>query len=329
MQNRIIFINEENNSEYAPKVVAWIETNNKQHDCSEVGFLSNSEVIVNAFKRCEAMVVLNNQDNIIAYMLWNASNGRLHIDIVEVSKNFRRKGIFKGMLTALTGKFNDLLVLSASPIQQSMNVFRAMAWEMIVDRNGSYHCYKILQPSLSPLDILPDYSVIAIFSITEVVDTEEKPNDYHLKYFRIELNQDKKLKVPIITSFHPNSYVGIYLNKKLITSGKVRHLLSNSIFFSEINLLILERFEPRNLQLFADFFTQAQTQNQKPLHITTIKKIVTSATIRSTTEENNCEQPNIKRRLTSTSTFFKLQESANKVEATLLSSPSFSSLDYN
>ncbi len=326
MLNRIKFIDEENNSEYTAKVLAWIEANNKVNDCAEISFWSNRKIIVSAFKRCEAMVVVNNQDEVIAYMIWSASDGRLHIDIVEVSKEFRRKGIFKAMITALTEKFNDLLVLSASPIQQSMNVFKALGWEMVVDKNGNSKCYKILRPGLFFQNTLPDGLVIAIFSKTDVVNpneyvdyyrVKERPNHYVLKYFQIELDEERKLKMPIVTLFHVDGYVGIYLNKKLITDGKTKHLFTNTVAHDDISLLILERISPCNLELLTDFFAQGQ---KKP-PVTSSKKSVSSISTRSAAEpDNQSDHPNIKRRLRSSSAFFKLHEPLKQHQA---KSPSF------
>ena len=106
MSIQIKFINEENKDKYAEKVLTWLRTDFFERDNEpKKHFWHNRRAIKEAFNHSDAMVVLNDRKEIIAYMIWTfCGGGRAEIDIVEVRKEYRQQGIFKKCyLLLLTG----------------------------------------------------------------------------------------------------------------------------------------------------------------------------------------------------------------------------------
>ena len=270
-QYQIIFINEDNKSKYLQAVLTWLETDFDAKQQPSRHFWHNRERITQVFDDFHAMVVINAQEEVLGYMIWgiNMDAVQIEIDIVEVREDQRRQGIFKNMLAELVNKYPDVCVLTASVLPQSEQVFNNAGWKKIsvyYDRLRTTY-YKIIKPVLPQLSTLPDGRAIAVFSQADVADPKERvdfymvqaePDKYkdRIKYFQLDLVHEGKLRMPLVTSYHWEGYIGVYLNQKLIAEGKARHLFVNEPDGS--NLFFLNKIQPQKPELFRGFFASVQ-----------------------------------------------------------------------
>jgi len=246
MKTNIVFTDAGNKTQYLREVLTWLEADfHKRGDPLSGSFWNNHDVIEAAFDECRAMVALS-RNKAVGFMIWAMKSGSdrlIEIDIVEVKSTYRRKGIFTNMLAAFVDKFTNVCVLSAHVLPQAEAVFRALGWSKTMHNqlNSTYSHYKIIRPVLPELTELPDGDAIAVFSQanvrTAVLTPEEKLIDayrvmeqqgkYLKKYFKIDLDGDQKLRIPLIVPFHYEGYVGVYHDKKLIAEGKARYVFEN------------------------------------------------------------------------------------------------------
>lgn len=246
----IIFIAENNKKQYKKALLSWLKSDFIKQGFPQNHFWHNQEIIGNAFDSCHAMVVINKQKKIIGYMIWTSYEGGAEIDIIEVKKEYRKKGIAKKMLSEFSEKFSDVYLLCASVLPQAVEFFTKIGWESTIDHNQRKKFFKIIRTVLEPLNELPDGKVIGICS-EDFYKVKNNPLQYQhlMRYFPIELDADKKLRVPIATTFIYEGYISIYLNKELIAEGKARHLFANQICHGT-SLLVINKIEPLNPELF-------------------------------------------------------------------------------
>ena len=103
-----IFINEVNKLQYKKTLLDWLQSDFKNRGEPTPHFWNNRDMIARAFDDGDAMIVLNNQKEVIGYMIWSFYDGGLEIDIVEVREDHRGQGIFTEMLSALSNKFTAI-----------------------------------------------------------------------------------------------------------------------------------------------------------------------------------------------------------------------------
>jgi len=254
-----IFINERNKQGYSTQVLDWLRNDFINKGNPENHFWNNSDVIQEAFEECRAMIVLSERNELVGYMVWRNIGCRAEIVIVEVVDEYRRKGICKKMLEAFTNEFQkEISILTATVIPQSEKIFKRMGWESTADINQTKKFYKMVGHHLKPQKDLPtEGCAVAILSQVNALPGEElefytikkyleKFSD-RMQYFKIELDENHKLKVPIIAPFSCSEdyegYIGLYFDGKLIIEGKARYLFNNCVIAGS-NLLILDRIDP-------------------------------------------------------------------------------------
>lgn len=280
-----LFINADNNNKYIGGVISWLNDDFISLGQPKNHFWHNINVIMEAFDRGDAMVAVNDQRKVVGYMIWKLYDGGAEIDIVEVKKEFRKQGILNKMLADFKAHFSDIVVLTGNVLPQAEAVFTKLGWKKTTVYNGSYflsHWYCLIKPIVPQLDALPNGCALALFSRADVENPDkpenfvdgymvkENPAKYKLKYFQIELDDKGKLRVPLITLFEDEGYVGIYLNKKLIIDGKPKYVLGRAAYGP--NLLILNRIDPPEPKLFYEsgFFSQpakeVKTQEKKTVN---------------------------------------------------------------
>jgi hypothetical protein len=270
----IKFIDEKNKLGYKKQVLKWLESDYYELGQPKNHFWHSQRTIAKSFDDYTAMVALNNQKEVVGYMVWLIIGIRAEIDIVEVKKDYRRRGICKRMLADFSNKFTNISVLSGSVLLQAEKAFEKMDWKIKYGCNNTKKYIKIIRPGLQPFNILPNDRVIAVCSQTEITSNEytdcytiqDNPKKYQhlIKYFKIDLNEDGSLTAPIITDFHYEGYIGVYFNKKLIIEGKLRHIFSNDreMCNNGLDLLVMNKIKPLNLKLFHEtgFFPMPQRQ---------------------------------------------------------------------
>ncbi len=252
---KTVFINAENVSQYNQAVFVWLKEDFK--DCGEPSshFWHNKAAISSSFDEGNAMVVVDNKDNVIGYMIWRRYDGGAEIDIIEVKEDYRRQGICSAMLSDFTNAYPDIAVITTNVLPQAEKAFARMGLESVIAGNNFKKSYKIVNPIVQPLDVLPEGRAIAIYSKSDLSDASEyvdyskvrdNPKHYPIKYYPISLvGSEGKLSVPVVAPFHLDGYVGIYFNKNLIAEGKAKYLLTNRPARS--GLLILDRISANTM----------------------------------------------------------------------------------
>jgi hypothetical protein len=262
-------VNEQTKERYKEAVLEWLREDYYNQGCPSQHFLCNSSVIINAFKQGNAMVALD-RNEVIGFMIWS-HHGSLsaEIDIVEVDKQYQRRGIFKKMLEKFSAIYPEIVLLSVSAIFKALSVFRNMGWQ---DTSSSYQgirdttpFMKIIKPVLEPLSELPSGQAIAICSEDHYY-VSAAPDKFKAKmrYFAITLDDKANLAVPIAIDFHKDWYVGVYFNRKLIADGKARHLFKSGSFYANASHLTLGIISPTSATPFNEvgFFSLVNSKTE-------------------------------------------------------------------
>lgn len=255
-----VFIDEANRILYKEKLLNWLETDYLKQSEPENHFWHNQEEIAEAFDMCNALIVQNDSKDIISYMTWTIYGVRAQIDIVEVLPDYRRQNLLKKMLSDFVDEFKMIHVLTASVIPQSQKVFSALGWI----RTDNRFFFKLVRPSLNPTNKLSTGCVIAVCPVIEDFYTVKKnPNQYPMLYYQLNMDKGRKLHLPIIVPFFNEGYIAAYFNKELIAEGKSKHLFKGLDSARGNNLLIIEKIEPVELDIFNEkqFFSLCQCED--------------------------------------------------------------------
>lgn len=248
---QIMFIHSSNKQPYQTMLFNWLQSDFKRRRSPVQHFWHNREIITQAFDRCQAMVVTNDQKIIVGYMTWKLFMGMAEIDIVEVSEIYRQQGIFKQMLSVFVNKFAKVVLLSATVLPQSEIVFQRLGWESMTYGFGLQRkkFFKIIRPVLKPMPTLPGGRVIAICP-DDFYAVCSNPDQYatQMQYFQIDVDRQSELTTPIVTKAHHECYMAFYFNKTLIVEGKPKHLLKYDTYHAVP--LMIERFDPIDPTLF-------------------------------------------------------------------------------
>ena len=258
---KTIFITDENKNKYKNQYLTWLESDFNKKGPSGFHFWYNASIIATSFDECRAMVVLNNRNNIIGYMTWNLLSDALAvIDIVEVKKNYRRKGIFKEMLSEFSKKFTDVVILLVLSIPEAQHIFENAGWTKTVSNfyADAIHFFKIIKPVAKLSHELPDGCAIAFFSKIDLPNSTHKIDYYHVQenpslyskqYCQLDfkpsdLTTEGTLNTPIVLPFHYEGYIGIYMDKILIAEGKAKHLFENKSYACHAGVLVIHQLKP-------------------------------------------------------------------------------------
>lgn len=273
------FVNEANKVNFCRKVLAWLENDFKRKGKPASHFWHNRDSISDSFDSRHGMVVLNEENELIGYMVWTPAGGTeltpvFTIDIVEVLEKYQNQGIFKKMLSEFSSKHSHVCVLKVNSLPQSIEKFKHLGWEdgrienwedlhllrgPASNENKIGYFFKKIHESVPAVEALPDGHVIAVTPVCYYA-VEKNPNVYPMKYFKIKIDSDGKLETPIITRHHPEGYVGVYRDKQLICQQKAKNLFKNSTSYSGINLFVLDRIEPLYPEKFMKFFQENDIQ---------------------------------------------------------------------
>lgn len=249
----IKFISKDNKDKHKKIVLGWLEHDFNLQGEPKFHFWHNHATIAEAFENGCAMVALDDQEKFIGYMVWTCQNNSTicEIDIVEVKKHSRNQGVFKAMIAALQEKYPQVLILTASVIPQSTEIFKKMGWAIANSSHGSLTSYfKIISPILESQNELLHGLVIVICN-EDFYRVQADPRKYQasIKYFQIEITDTYQLKTPIIIPFHYEGYVAIYRDGKLLAEGKSKHLFDNECCYN--NLLVIDKILLKDKQLLA------------------------------------------------------------------------------
>lgn len=257
-QPTFIFVTENNKERYKSLVLTWLQSDFNLKKQPFGHFWHNRSIISGAFDQRRALVALNDQQEVIGFMIWSTFGVlRMEIDIVEVKEAYRRQGVFKKAQLELSKKFPEIVILTASVIPQAVSAFRNDGWTKI-ENNVNYGTnttfIKEIKPCLQPFDKLPEGNSIAVCS-TNFYEVKAKPEQYKtsMKYFQIAPLANGILPNPIATGFHYEGYVGIYKDKKLVAQGKAKHLFDSKYFDFNFNFLIIRGMRLLDQSLFPEY----------------------------------------------------------------------------
>lgn len=240
-------------------------------------FIDDEADIAEAFSCGNAIVATDDKDNLLGFMIWQfCANGLgIEVSIAEVKPAYRKQGILKMMLTALSSKFINVNILLGQVVSKSEPVFISLGWHRnTIDGSFGLACYyKIIKPTSMQHDVLLNGLVISFFSKTDMpphhmhhIDLQAiatNPTGYPIKYFQLDVDDytTGKLRLPIITPFNRKGYVGIYFNQKLICYGEIKFLFTQGTYHINENILILDKFVPLNPTPFIFLSSKTDTNN--------------------------------------------------------------------
>jgi len=263
-----IFITDQNTSHYKSLVQSWLRLDFITRNRPDKHFWYNVHRIGDSFDECNALVVVNEQEELVGYMTWIPLGAQVEIDILEVNEKYRRQGICKKMLAEFTDKYNETVVLTASVLPAAQAVFEKMNYSLVAT-SAQRKYYKVMKPIAREMSELPDGRVLAVCS-SDFYQVRDNPELFRsqMKYFQLELNSNDTLKLPIVTSFAYDGYVAIYYNKELMVENKTRRLFNNRVDHCD-SLLVVDRIElkPEAKKCFegTDFFLPEKQVNDKEL----------------------------------------------------------------
>lgn len=236
---------EEFNEEH---ILTWIE---QQENFDVSGrpkhhFWYNVNDIANAFQYLNAMVVLDEQNSVIAFLTWDLTSTLVaEITIIEVQDVHQHQGVGSAMLNAFVNKFNHLYALTTDLLPNTSGFFQKTGWAII---ENQHQAFKMIQSGVIPDTELPEGWVIAI-CLEDFYTVINAPQQYQaaMKYFQITFDQSGELSQPIITPFKHESYMAIYFNRRLIENGKAKHLFQNGDQIDNGDpILAMKTFSPIN-----------------------------------------------------------------------------------
>lgn len=295
MKAEFVFIDDQNKAQLMIKLGTWLAEDFIKRGEPGNHFFHNINLIEAAFKRCDAMLALNEADEIVAYMTWGKYDSGAEIVIVEVREDCRQQGLFRNMLSAFSNKFTALSVLTASVLPQSQNVFARLGWELI---GSSKLFFKMLKPVIPSYKELPHGLCVAVFSSsdlpalhekTDFYKVQAKPTKYQIQYYELSLDTSGKLINSIVTKFDHEGYIGLYVNKKLISEGKAKHLFESNKCHGK--LLIIGRLDLKDPELLEKILLYSQDEHK------------------TTGSESSSKLPEKAERLKSKATLFQPQDS--------------------
>lgn len=250
------FITEANYQHFENKVLSWLKNDFFQRGNPSHHFWHNAQMISDYFAAHRAMVVTNDKNELVAYMVWSTDDKVAEVQIIEVVPAHRRKGIFREMIDHFSKNYKPDL-LTASVLKQSETAFKKLGWTETPTVHNRKKFYKAVAPTVKPRSTCPKKGlVIALctrydFKTTDYVDyytIQRDPKRYPMKYYPIQVSSELQLKTPIIAEFHQDDYIGVFYNGKFITSDKAKNLVNN--FITVFNaLLFINQLDPKNEDL--------------------------------------------------------------------------------
>lgn len=266
----IHFCNQQNSTDLSKKTLAWLETDFIQKLNPTNHFFHNKKRIAKAFKADHGLLICNSKDELVGFMTWlyNKVQVKLEIDIVEVNKDYQGKGIFKQMLPTLIQQYPRVHILTAKVMPQARAILKHLGWTANDNqaKQPLQNFYKLIKPSLESTNELADGHVIAICP-TDYYEVAKNPEQYQnqMRYYQINLDEAQNLLNPILMklSLSPrqklppwqppaDSYVAIYLDRKLITSARAKYIFDNEHFSYFDDILIIDQFKPKDPKLFIE-----------------------------------------------------------------------------
>ena len=291
------FVTEENKMEHFREVLLWLTFDFFKLGAPKKHFFHNRNSITVAFNSCNAMVALASDEEfsykkeVVGYMIWSRYDGGAEIDIIEVEENYRRQGIAAKMLKDFCDRHTDVSVLTTKALPQAENFFDHEHWRNYdikkYTRKGPFEImkhtgrkFKCVQPVLQSIDTLPNGHVIAVCS-EHFYRVKNNVDQYQpfMKYFPIDIDQNGKLQLPIVTDCHEDGYMGVFLNKELIVEGKAKHLFKNSCIHT--GLFLMCRLDPCKPELFhqSEFFSKnkpAKNESEGSCTTEASRKVISS-----------------------------------------------------
>lgn len=216
----IFFADDSCKSDFSKVTLSYLEEDFNSYEIKPNShFFYNSSRIEEFFLSNRGLIARYSNE-FAGFLTWDKYELGLEIDIVEVNKNYREKGIFKKMVKSLIKRFPDTCVLTGSILQQSRRIFRKDGWKNIegcINNNQSRY-FKIVRPFAKQYDSQLDVEKEE-YSIAVALDYQEKDK----KYFKLNVDKQGKLIVPVVTNLPAyDSKIWIYKGKDLLDEGKAK-----------------------------------------------------------------------------------------------------------
>lgn len=267
---QIDFATETNKHEINQIVLAWLESDFKTKKQPRNHFWYNQSVITDAFDRCCGMVVRDENQQLVAYMVWSFYSNKIgaEIDIVEVREPYRGQGIFKQMLAAFSNELPQVAVLSVSALEQAQPVFEKLGWRHAATSSSQMLTisdsvrFKHIKPPLISSDTLPSGVAIAVCSEDFYqVKVNQKNYADKILYLTPEVDHDYNLTQAVVATCHKDGYLGFYLDQELVHECKPKYLIDSPDTHQAI--VALAQFPSNILTAFRECATSRDQQNEE------------------------------------------------------------------
>ena len=260
------FSDESNKEKLSQMIMSWLEhdfNSQKQRlgKNPEEHFWYNIDEVARTSRK-EDTLVLSNAQGLVGYLIWSVKNPHYAcLDFIEVSSEYRGKGVGRRMITALQQHLPEVYLLSAmsSNTPTAKNFYQRLGWR----NNGkTNNFYKIIRPGLESSQILPTTGLVLSICPFDFYEVHNNLKQYlpRIQYFKLEMGSDGKLLLPIISEFKAEGYIGIYHDGQLIESGKTKHLFENgALDLYGYDLFLMVKFNPLDKKKYESLLANDRT----------------------------------------------------------------------
>ena len=241
----IFFADDASKSDFSKITLNYLEKDFASQDNLIPHFFCNKEMIEASFLSNKGLIATYS-NKFAGFLIWDKYELGLEIDIVEVNKDYRKKGIFKRMVNSLIERFPETCVLTGSIVPQSRRIFKKEGWQNIegcINNNQSRY-FKIIRPVAMQYDssfsVKKDEFSIAIAFLNNDWWNNQNDDEKHKKYFKLNLDKQGNLTVPIVAKCPiPDSEIWIYKGENLIDTGKLKYFLDKSLYEINTNIELI------------------------------------------------------------------------------------------
>jgi ribosomal protein S18 acetylase RimI-like enzyme len=264
------FSNESNKEELSTMILSWlmndfVSQTQKIGEKPENHFGHDIDTIKEIMQKAD-ILVLSNAQGLVGYLIWSVVNlHHISIEFMEVSSEYRGKGLARRMIDALIQHLPEVNLLSSmsADTPTAKGFHQHLGWQ----NNGkTNYFHKIIRPGLESSQTLPTTGLALSICPYDFYEVHRNLKDYlpKMQYFKLEMGPDGKLLVPIISEFKFEGYIGVHHNGKLIEAGKAKHLFDSEDATDFHSVFLMIKFNPINKKKYENLSNTGSTSPNTP-----------------------------------------------------------------